>query len=445
MTIERFVIRLLHFAITAFFVLLINGSIFGQTLYDSFSDGNFTVNPAWGGTTSTWTVVTSSDVAAGATGSNTLRLNTSSGGGTQYLSSQINTWGTSQQWGVWIGRRNTGFDAGNQQYFWLYANESNLNSATVDGYRIAIGDGSGNHEIRLEYIVNGVVSSTVITSSGAVTNGLTDIGFLVRVTRSSTGFWQLFTSVLPTTSGTGAIATDIPNSTNASVLQGSGTNNSLVPLSNGFIGIAALHEAGGTPRIAAEFDQVYFTITSATPAFTSANSTTFTVGQAGTFTVTTTGVPTTTITRSGTLPSGITFTNNGNGTATLSGTPALGTQGTYPLTFTASNGISPNAVQNFTLNVILAPSSTGAAIKGRITNLNGRSLSYVMIMLSGGTLDEPLYARASAFGFYQFSEVPVGHTYIVSVSSKRYQFEQPAKVITLMDELSDVNFVGEIP
>ena len=39
-----------------------------------------------------------------------------------------------------------------------------------------------------------------------------------------------------------------------------------------------------------------------------------------------------------TLPSGVTFTDNGNGTATLSGTPAAGTAGTYPFTITASNG-----------------------------------------------------------------------------------------------------------
>ena len=35
----------------------------------------------------------------------------------------------------------------------------------------------------------------------------------------------------------------------------------------------------------------------------------------------------------------MTFVDNGNGTATLSGTPAAGTGGTYPLTFTATNGV----------------------------------------------------------------------------------------------------------
>jgi CSLREA domain-containing protein len=88
------------------------------------------------------------------------------------------------------------------------------------------------------------------------------------------------------------------------------------------------------------------------PAFTSANTTTFTVNTASSFTITTSGFPTvTTITQMGALPSGVMFTNNGNGTATLSGTPAVGSNGNYPLTLTASNGVAPNATQNFTLVV----------------------------------------------------------------------------------------------
>jgi large repetitive protein len=86
------------------------------------------------------------------------------------------------------------------------------------------------------------------------------------------------------------------------------------------------------------------------PSITSPSSTSFVVGSAGSFTVTTTGAPTPAITESGKLPSGVTFTDNGNGTATIS-TPRTGTKGTYPITITASNGVSPNATQSFTLTV----------------------------------------------------------------------------------------------
>ena len=104
-----------------------------------------------------------------------------------------------------------------------------------------------------------------------------------------------------------------------------------------------------------------FTLTvNRAPAITSASSTTFTVGTAGTFTVTTTGSPTPTLTEAGTLPSGVTFSSS-NGTGTLSGTPAAGTAGSYPLTFAASNGVGTAASQSFTLTVNQAPAITSGS------------------------------------------------------------------------------------
>ena len=95
------------------------------------------------------------------------------------------------------------------------------------------------------------------------------------------------------------------------------------------------------------------------PGFTSAATATFQVGTAGTFSITTSGFPTvSTITKTGTLPAGITFTDNGNGTATLAGTPAAGSGGTYPVTLTASNGVSPNGTQSLSIQVNQAPAIT---------------------------------------------------------------------------------------
>jgi hypothetical protein len=97
------------------------------------------------------------------------------------------------------------------------------------------------------------------------------------------------------------------------------------------------------------------------PAITSGSSATFTEGSSGTFTVTTSGTPAPSLSESGALPSGVTFTDNGNGTAALAGTPAPGTRGSYPITIGASNGASPNAAQSFTLKVNAAPAITSGA------------------------------------------------------------------------------------
>jgi hypothetical protein len=89
------------------------------------------------------------------------------------------------------------------------------------------------------------------------------------------------------------------------------------------------------------------------PSFTSATSVTFPQGIRDTFTIITTGIPVPKITRSGKLPPGVKFVDNGDGTATLSGRPGNGNGhlGDYTLTFTASNGVAPNATQTFTLTV----------------------------------------------------------------------------------------------
>ena len=103
------------------------------------------------------------------------------------------------------------------------------------------------------------------------------------------------------------------------------------------------------------------------PAITSGNAATLTVGTAGTFTVTSTGSPTAKLTEAGALPGGVTFTDNGNGTATLAGTAASGTNGTYPITITAANGVGSNATQSFTLTVNAAPVAPAITSAGATT------------------------------------------------------------------------------
>jgi hypothetical protein len=94
------------------------------------------------------------------------------------------------------------------------------------------------------------------------------------------------------------------------------------------------------------------------PAITSPSSTTVTEGSPFSFPITTLGIPTPKITKQGTLPRGVTFHNNHDGTATISGT-ATSTRhesalGTFPLTITATVGSGKKkqvVTQAFTLTV----------------------------------------------------------------------------------------------
>src|SRR5581483_8714007 len=105
------------------------------------------------------------------------------------------------------------------------------------------------------------------------------------------------------------------------------------------------------------------TVTGTPPSITSAATTTFTAGTPGSFTVMTSGTPTPTLSEVGSLPAGVSFTDNGNGTATIAGSTKMA--GSFPITITAQNGIAPNASQIFTLivnpgalaSITLTPSS----------------------------------------------------------------------------------------
>ena len=73
--------------------------------------------------------------------------------------------------------------------------------------------------------------------------------------------------------------------------------------------------------------------------------------------MTASGFPAATLSESGALPTGVTFNAS---TGVLSGTPAMGTAGTYNLTFAASNGVGQQASQGFTLTVDEDPVITSA-------------------------------------------------------------------------------------
>jgi hypothetical protein len=112
-----------------------------------------------------------------------------------------------------------------------------------------------------------------------------------------------------------------------------------------------------SPSLADLTGTVFAAVPLVPPTFTSAAATSFIVGRAGTFQVLATGDPATDgYSETGTLPAGVTFADDG----TLSGTPAPGTSGTYPIAITASNGPSSSTTQAFTLTVVpIGITSTG--------------------------------------------------------------------------------------
>ena len=118
------------------------------------------------------------------------------------------------------------------------------------------------------------------------------------------------------------------------------------------------------------------------PTITSASSTTFSAGVPGVFTVDTTGIPTPSITEGGALPSGITFVDNGDGTATLGGTATQA--GAFPISIVAANGIGSNAAQAFTLTVNQYTTTTAITNAAPSPSTYGQPITFTATVSSSG-------------------------------------------------------------
>ncbi|HXW33222.1 MAG TPA: putative Ig domain-containing protein [Acidimicrobiales bacterium] len=126
------------------------------------------------------------------------------------------------------------------------------------------------------------------------------------------------------------------------------------------------------------------------PAFTSGTSATGQTGSPMAFTVQTSGTPYAALSESGALPDGVTFSDNGNGTATLAGTPEAGTGGVYPLVLTANNGVGGPVNQDFTLTIGQTPAFTS----GTAGSAEVESLFTVSVTTSG--FPEPALSESGA-------------------------------------------------
>lgn len=90
----------------------------------------------------------------------------------------------------------------------------------------------------------------------------------------------------------------------------------------------------------------------------------------------------------------------------------------------------------------LAPTAAGVSISGRVLTADGRGIRNARIVVTGNTLVEPLYAQTSTFGYYTIEGLRAGETYVVTVNSKRFLFSTPSRVITALDNVTELDFIA---
>lgn len=90
----------------------------------------------------------------------------------------------------------------------------------------------------------------------------------------------------------------------------------------------------------------------------------------------------------------------------------------------------------------LPPTAASVLIGGRILSPMKKAIGGAQVVLTNLSTQETRITQTNPFGYYRFAEVPVGETYLLTVSSKRYQFSQ-TQVLTVVAERDDIDFVSD--
>ncbi len=111
----------------------------------------------------------------------------------------------------------------------------------------------------------------------------------------------------------------------------------------------------------------------------------------------------------------------------------------------AGNGAngSPYSLHSgfFTVAAPLAPTAATVSIGGRVLTADGRGIRNVILILTGSSGSLRTTATTT-FGYYRFTDVSVGETYIITAKGKRFTFDQPTRVLNIDDDTEDINFIG---
>ncbi len=107
------------------------------------------------------------------------------------------------------------------------------------------------------------------------------------------------------------------------------------------------------------------------------------------------------------------------------------------------SGYVDGYADNLSFSMSFSPTAAPASINGRVSTPSGRGIRNVSLTLTDTTTGELKYSRTSTFGYYRFLDLEVGRSYVLNLSSKRFTFAEPTRVITLNEDLTNEDFVSE--
>jgi hypothetical protein len=158
------------------FWFLVSFTAYGQVT-DDFSDGDFTVNPTWSGTTADFIVNTSQQ----------LQLNNTIAATSQLTALHNLPDLNAKEWRIWV-KQSFSPSSSNYGRVYLTADNSDL-SLVQNGYYLQFGEANAIDAIRLFKIQGGVSIQLCAGNDGQIANSFTT---RVRVKRDALGNWSLF-------------------------------------------------------------------------------------------------------------------------------------------------------------------------------------------------------------------------------------------------------------
>lgn len=98
------------------------------------------------------------------------------------------------------------------------------------------------------------------------------------------------------------------------------------------------------------------------------------------------------------------------------------------------------AIDDFSIQ-IFDPTAANVSLGGRITTAFGRPIMNIGVLLQGSD-GTTRYATTGSMGYYNFTDLPVGQPYVLSLQAKRFHFTENAKLINLKGDVLDMNFTS---
>lgn len=91
----------------------------------------------------------------------------------------------------------------------------------------------------------------------------------------------------------------------------------------------------------------------------------------------------------------------------------------------------------------LRTTAASASVSGRVLTANGNGIRNANVVITGNALSEPIVVQTGSFGWFYFDGLRAGETYVITVNSSRYTFSTPSRVISLVDNVIDADFIAD--